>query len=161
MNLGLTHGWSTAAHSGQNHCVWAALTVVKSSAPTKRLLDRKSSTIGTCCELMRHRASIMDARPTMLLLPQAPPSCALDMVDAPDAAELVPLASGLLSFNACCAGARLAGINLAMVTAVAEHGAFAAPDTQKHATNAHPSAAKWQAEKSALFIKRIYEPGET
>ncbi len=38
------------------------------------------------------------------------------MVDAPDAAGLVPLVSGPLSFNARCAGAGLAAMNLAMVT---------------------------------------------
>jgi hypothetical protein len=57
------------------------------------------------------------------------------MVDSPDVAGLVPLASGLLSFNSCRAGARLAAGNLAMVTTATEHGAFATPGTQKHATD--------------------------
>jgi hypothetical protein len=57
------------------------------------------------------------------------------MVDSPSIAGLIPLASGTLSFNACRDGAGLTAINLASVTPAAEHGALAAPGTQKHAAD--------------------------
>ena len=84
---------------------------------------------------MRHKVSTLSVVPMLLLLSRGPPSRALDRVDAPDAAGLVPLARSPLSFNACGAGAGLAAINLAMVTAAAEHGAFATPGTHQHTTD--------------------------
>lgn len=51
---------------------------------------------------------------------------ALDMVNWSDAAELVPLASGLLRFKACDATAGQGATNLAQVTAAAQHCALTA-----------------------------------
>ncbi|MDG0836320.1 hypothetical protein EXH51_26805 [Pelomonas saccharophila] len=71
----------------------------------------------------------------LLLLAQAPPPGALGMIDATDAAALIPLPGIALALSAHRLGARPATVALAAVAAAAQHDLLATASAKEQATD--------------------------